>query len=563
MITGRALGWRDHLFGLAITIAYVALLLATSRDLGMGRDEGFYVDAAERYAGWFELLGEDRAAALDQENIDRFWTVNHEHPSLPKSLFALSWLAHRTWDVFPLDSMAFRFPGMLMSALLLWLIYAFGARAYGRPVGVFAAIAWALMPNVFYHSHLDAFDVPVVTMLTLVTYCYWRSLAEPRWAIATGLAYGLALETKHNAWILPLVFLVHWVFFVLPGERAARRAGKGAVTTYVPWWLIAMGALGPVLFVALWPWLWADTAARFSEYASFHLNHVHYNIAYLGRTYFGPPGPMSYPFVTTLFTVPLATLLLALAGIGLRARALVPPWIVDRVWPHGRPLADRQRTDVLAFGSMITPMIVIALPSSPIFGGTKHFIAGWVFLAIFAGIAFVHVARALGGVIERALRGRGASPRLAYAAAAAVLLAPSAIDTVHSHPFGLSFYNFSAGGVPGAADLGMMRQFWGFTTGSLTPWLNEHVPERGSVWICDTVPTAWRMLQRDGQLRDDIRASWDLASADYAIVHHEDHFVEVDYQIWVAFGRVDPVYVLTYDGVPIISVYENPHRRAR
>jgi hypothetical protein len=115
--------------------------------------------------------------------------------------------------------------------------------------------------------------------------------------------------------------------------------------------------------------------------------------------------------------------------------------------------------------------------------------------------------------------------------------------------------------VPGAADLGMNRQFWGFTTGSLVPWLNEHLPERGSVWICDTTGTAFHMLQRDGLLRDDVRVAWDLSNADYAIVHHEDHFNIVDFQIWEAYGRVDPVFVLTYDGVPIVSVYENPRRR--
>lgn len=558
MTTGRTLGWRDHLVGLVLTVSYCALLLGTSRDLGMTRDEGFYVDAAERYAQWFELLASDRPAALEQANIDRFWETNHEHPSLPKSLFALSWLAHRTWDVFPEDSMAFRFPGMLMSALVLWLIWAFGARAYGRAVGAFAAVAWALMPNVFYHSHLDCFDVPIVTMLTLVTYCYWRSLAEPRWALVAGIAYGLALATKHNAWVLPLVLGVHWLGFVLPGELAARRAGKGVVTTVVPWWLVGMALLGPPIFVGIWPWLWNDTVARFQEYASFHLHHVHYNTAYLGRTYFGPPGPVSFPFVMTLFTVSAVTIVLALAGIALRARALVPPWLVRVVWPHGRVERDRQHTDVLMLGSMLAPMVVIAMPWTPIFGGTKHFLAGWVFMALFAGIAFVRVARA---VRDQAADRVPALKEAAPALTAAVLLAPSAVDTVHSHPFGLSFYGAAAGGVPGAADLGMMRQFWGFTTGSLVPWLNEHVPERGSVWICDTLPSAWRMLQRDGRLREDIRASWDLVGADYAIVHHEDHFVEVDYQIWMAFGRVDPIYVLTYDGVPIISVYENPRRR--
>jgi hypothetical protein len=188
-----------------------------------------------------------------------------------------------------------------------------------------------------------------------------------------------------------------------------------------------------------------------------------------------------------------------------------------------------------------------------------------VFLAIFAGVGFVKVARATDELLRARLARRfeRAIARIVPPAAASILLLPSAVDTVHSHPFGLSFYGFAAGGVAGAADLGMMRQFWGFTTGSLVPWLNANVPATGgTVWLCDTVPTAWRMLQRDGRLRDDIRPSWDMASADYAIVHHEDHFVEVDYQIWMAYGRVDPVYVLTYDGVPIISVYQNPRRRA-
>ena len=38
----------------------------------------------------------------------------------------------------------------------------------------------------------------------------------------------------------------------------------------------------------------------------------------------------------------------------------------------------------------------------------------------------------------------------------------------------------------------------------------------------------------------------------------EDHFAEVDYQIWATWGRPAPVYVLAYDGVPIVSVYRNP-----
>jgi hypothetical protein len=415
------------------------------------------------------------------------------------------------------------------------------------------------MPRVFYHAHLDCFDVPIVLMMTWVTYCYWRSLTDPRWAIVTGLVYGLALETKHNAWTLPAIFLVHFAFVVV-GEMRARRGGARKRVSYVPWWLVAMLLMGPPIFVGLWPWLWWDTLPRFGEYAAFHLNHVHYNMAYFGVNYFRPPLPMSYPWVMTLFTVPLATLALAIAGIGTRLRAVVPPILVEKVWPRGGVEADASRTDVLLLGSLLAPLVVISMPWTPIFGGTKHWFSAYPFLAIFAGIAFVWVQKTLRRFLPEKMPAQRLGARLG---AAVILLAPSVVESVHSHPFGLSHYGFAAGGVAGAADHGMNRQFWGFTTGSLVDWMNARMPDGGSVWICDTTWTAWQMLQRDGRLHENVRASGDLVGADYAIVHHEHHFVEVDYQLWAAWGSVRPAYVLTYDGVPIISVYENPQRAER
>ena len=619
----RAIGARDHLVGLCIAAAYVALLLVSSRELGMNRDEGFYVVAANRYAAWFEQLANDPSTAMTPEAVHHGWENNHEHPSLVKSVFALTWMAQQRWELFEMPSMAYRFGGMLSGGLLLWLIYIFGARAYGRQAGFFAAFAFALMPRVFYHSQLDCFDIPIALALTAVAYCWWRSLTDWRWAIIAGLVFGLALETKHNAWTLPAILWVHWVFVALGRRKAAGEAGprrwvfltlaifgpllalggtlyfgvlvptlapevplRGSVELallpiplylvtialvgrwaraprwqrLVPWGLIAMAVMGPVIFVALWPWMWFDTAARFREYASFHLNHTHYNMAYFGENYFAPPMPVGYPWVMTLFTVPLVTVALALAGIVARARALLPPLLLERLWPVGRAEPDSSRTDVLMFGMLLAPMVVISMPWTPIFGGTKHWITAYPFMAIFAGVAYVFVARA----VRERLPGKIPAPRyVGSVGVAIVLMVAPAIETHHSHPFGLSHYTYAAGGVPGAADHGMNRQFWGFTTGSLTGWFTDEMPDGGSVWICDTTWTAWQMLQDDGHLPENIRASGDLYGADYAIVHHEHHFVEVDYQIWAAWGSVQPVHVLTYDGVPIISVYENPRRRAR
>ncbi len=562
----RALGPRigafDHLIGLMLCCAYVALLLAGSRDLGMSRDESFYVLAAQDYGAWFEELAEDPSTALTQESIDRGWDYNHEHPGFVKSMFALSWIAHQKWEIFPDDSSAFRFPGMLSAGLLLWLIYIFGSRVFGRSAGLFAAMAYALMPRPFYHAHLDCFDVPITLMITLAIYAYWRSLRSRLWVVGFGLAFGLALASKHNTWVLPGIFLIHFVWMVL-GIRGQKRRGEPvpANISTRPWWMISMSTLGPLVFLGTWPWLWNDTLARLGWYIRFHTGHEYYNIAYLGETWFRPPFPIHYPFVMTLVTVSLVVLCLSVYGLAYRFRAAIPePW-ARRFWPNGKAKPDASRTDVLLIGAMLAPVVVIALPSSPIFGATKHWMPAYPFLAMYAGLGFWRLAERLKVWARKWFKPARWRQTAATLALAIVLLAPSAADAVHSHPFGLSHYTFVAGGVPGAADMGMNRQFWGFTTGSLVDFFKEEMPDGGTVWLCDTTNIAWRMLQRDGLIPSNIRDTGNMARADFIMVHHEDHFAEVDAQAWLAFDSAAPAHVLTYDGVPIITVYENPRRR--
>jgi hypothetical protein len=45
---------------------------------------------------------------------------------------------------------------------------------------------------------------------------------------------------------------------------------------------IATGVLGPVVFVAHWPYLWPDVLARYRWYISFYLYHEHFPVLYFG-----------------------------------------------------------------------------------------------------------------------------------------------------------------------------------------------------------------------------------------------------------------------------------------
>lgn len=541
MNDARALRGRDHIVGIGLGAAYVILLLSTASDLAMSRDESFYVHAAKNYAAWLSDLVSDPASAMTKEAIDRAWRYNWEHPPLMKLAFAGSWLLHRHTGLFPTDSLAFRFPGMMTAGLLLWLIYVWGASVMERRGALFATLAFASMPRVFYHSHLNCFDVPIAFFVTLTAYAYWRALDERRWVPIVGLAFGLALATKHNSWILPAIFLIHFAWL----RRDEMRVGRSTRTPLG--WLVAMLVIGPLVLFGSWPWLWHDTWHRIAAYVAFHLRHVHYTYEFLGVSYFEPPLPLSVPFVMTLVTVSLPIVALSVVGIVHRRFALRPPWRLNEGDETTR------RTDVLWLGCLLAPLLAVALPTTPIFGGTKHWLPAYPFLALFAGWGLIAVTEAA----QLSLWFPKRWPSLAFTG---LCLLPGAIQTAHSHPFALSHYMPIAGGVPGAADLGFNRQFWGFTTGSLVPWLVEQLPDGGSVWLCDTTAGAWAMLQADGAVPRNIRAARSMAEADFALVHHEQHFAEVDYQAWVAYGTSRPAHVLRYDGVPIISVYENPAR---
>jgi hypothetical protein len=411
---------------------------------------------------------------------------------------------------------------------------------------------------------------------------HWR--AQDRrtfwWTLAAGVVFGLALETKHNAWELPAALVPHALFVQRREILRALRAGRVAI----PASLVSMAVIGPIVFLALWPYLWNDTLARVQWYVEFHLNHEYYNIEYLGRNYFGPPSPKSYLPVMVLATVPAVTL--ALFGVGAvergaegfrrmalwareqlgrlsRAAGAKAPFAIPEgtVWSRWRDTLlgerrDRLETDLLLFLSIVVSTGPFFLSKTPIFGGTKHWLPAYPAMALFAGRGFDRVAAAMGRALPRLDRRRWLAAQGALFAS--VTLGPLAI-TAHSHPFGLSTYVPLVGGTAGGATLGLNRQFWGYTTqNAAAEYLNAKAPRGASVFIHDTTWDAWSRMQQEGRVRADLRAAGAPHDAQIALVQHELHMNEVDDSIWTAFGTVAPTYIVLHDGVPIVSIYRRP-----
>lgn len=571
------------LIALVLAVLTVLVLLRGERDIGYVRDEGIYFEASRRYAAWVARWVEDGSEANQPQIRDRYFGFNHEHPALMKlaggvsaRLFALApdpevvaeleqtrgnqraWQTEiaavegGTWPLLR-EGTAMRLPAILLAGLAAALLFVAGRRVgHGKLAGVLAAGWFVLLPHVQFHASLHAFDVPIAVMTLLVALVWLRALRDWRFGLLLGPLLGVAIAVKHNALFLgPLLALHLWLLLGMQwrrtGQRPPLRQWLG-----MPLWSMAL--LGPLVAIALWPWLWDDTFTRISEYFTFHGEHSYYNTEYLGQNYNRPPLPLSYPFVMTWATVP--SVLLLLAGLGMLAllrsvadRVSSRSPIANSAGSWRRPFPSQESTvePMLYLILAAFPLLLIAWPTIPIFGGTKHWLTAYPFMALLAAFAWGRLW----------LRSRGLLtpwPRLVRAAPTIVLitvLIPSTWASYHGHPFNLSQYAPLAGGARGAARLGLARGFWGYAVVPLLDKGDELAS--GPVYVHDVHPLAVDQYRREGRW-----PSWQPANASRAsagLLFPEKHMLSDEIELWEAFDTVEPAAMLTLDDVPVVLVY--------
>ncbi len=442
------------------------------------------------------------------------------------------------------ESTAMRLPGIISAALAVLLTFLLGVELFGYGVGVFGALAFLFIPRNFFHAHMCCFDMPVVAASLAVLYAFWKSLSDRRWALATAVFWGVALLTKHNAFFLPVPLLLFWA---LSGRDRFKLVARFRVRLPpLPLALLVMPVIAlPMLFV-FWPQLWYDPLRALRTYFVFHLDHAHYFQWFFGEPLQVPPFPVNFPFTLTATTVPATLLFLVAAG----TLYLLPP----KRWGHflrrlvsGSPVTQRERVWWFVALNAAIPIAVIALPSTPIFGGVKHWMPAMPFLMLLAGVAVVSAARAL-----------RPSPWVA-AVAGVVLLVHPVKASFESVAFGTGYYNsVVAGGIQGAADRQMMRLYWGHTSLQTLGWLNDNAPRGAKVYFQNTTREAYQMYKSDGRLRHDIKWHPSVQGSVIALIEPQKSFADIDREVRRNYGVAGPDREVVYEGVPMLKVYVRP-----
>jgi hypothetical protein len=292
---------------------------------------------------------------------------------------------------------------------------------------------------------------------------------------------------------------------------------------------------------------------RLAWYFDFHATHVHYAWTYFGRILRAPPFPLAYVFVVTAFTLPVSLLLPMAVG-------LVRTWLRnlgDAIPALARRFGRGGSTEWLLGVNALFSILLISHPEVPHFGGVKHWLPSMPFLAL---LGAREVDRAM-ATLPRAL---GVAERRVNALAVVLgglLLLPGLTATAHVHPYGTSAYGELAGGIPGAASLGLQRQYWSNNVTGVLPWINAHARPGERVWLHEVNGLSFRDYQRNGMLRADVVPAGGPEDADIAAVQYHQEFREQEVLVWQAFGTQVPSTGLYLDETPQVVVYRRPSRR--
>ena len=448
------------------------------------------------------------------------------------------------------ESQAMRLPGIVSGGLAATLTFLFGELLFGWLAALLAALLFLFVPEHFFHAHLAAFDMPIVAAQLFTVFAFWRAQDDRRWALAAGFAWGLALLTKHNAFFLPFGLVLYWLWcgrdHLALRWTGLRRGLFHLSLPPLPLAFLAMPLIALPLLFAFWPGLWYDPLRSLADWMGFHLDHEHYMQYWFGQPLQVPPFPFGYPFAKSALTYP--EVFLALLPVGLLALAPPAGW---RAWltalRRRAPASPTERVTVYLLLNGLLPILIIALPSTPIFGGIKHWMTGAPFLALIAAYGLFRLTAAL------------RLPTLAAAAVALLVVAHPAKASLDNAWLGTNYYNaLAAGGLQGGADKLLMRIFWGHEARWACAWLSAHAPRNARVYWQDATWGTYAYYQREGWLRHDIRYHPGPAGADLVLNETLQALWDIDIDTRRALEVAGPLWTLDQDGVPYLAIYARP-----
>jgi hypothetical protein len=514
----------------------VALLTgATLKDYGIAWDEPPYFHAADLHITWIldwgtNIIEEGNfQKSLSDENIKAAWRWNPYHVPHPPFSRIVSGVTKYVSSEWLDKTSSYRIAPAIFFAMLVTVMFLWMRALFGVATGLFSAFALVAIPNIFGFAHIAVTDLPLASIWFLTAFCFWKGLKDWKWSLACGLVWGLGLATKFPAILIPIP-LILWAHLFHRNRYVNN--------------VFSMLFLGPLIMVAIQPYLWHQSGLRVLEFLYEGLSRgyradANFPIYFFDQLYFTHQLPWYYPFFLVSVTTPEPLVLLAAISL------------LSLIW-------IRRGTSTVALFTLNAFFILGLglLPGAVLHDGVRQMLPALPFLAASAGGGFHMVGEWLFSLVCKSIRLQpvvNLHGKFIGVLGVLILFSP-VLDLYLSHPFQLSFYNRFVGGVRGAYHRGLevtysMEAF----TPKFVDAINTTLP-RNSIINASFANFMFSYYQREGRLRADITIS-DAESADYYILLNRRSALGSRERLLMN-GRT-PIYLAEQiAGVPLVAVFE-------
>jgi len=486
--TEQAPRWwnKAPLGGLIATAICLFVMGFTIRDYGLTTDEPIYILNTERHLLWFQDLFEQGPGfAFQPERLaEGFYVARPENKNLPANTLIAA-AGYLTIGRFDSPPASYRWGNVIIFAVTCGVIYQWLSRELSSAAGIVGLLALIGTPRLFAQAHLLNIDTLVGCFWVLAAWALYYSRGNWKWSLLFGALCGVGMMTKPTFWFALPLFCV-WGLVYRPRElwRAA----------------VSLAIVTPLTALALIPLWWSNPLGGFFDYIALLRekgNGWQIDAYYLGEVYQMtglPPVPWHAVILLPSVTTPLWILFLGAAGV-LR-------WL------------RRFRTDALLglwWGSAITLPVIVMLPSTPAHDGLRLYRASFFFLPLLAAGGFQ-------GLVQTWLIKLQPPTRLKIEYAAILGFALLTLWPLWwMHPGEMSYYNWTVGGLSGAAQpveiltpRGRAKRprfeidyWWAAMDQRAWADMQQHLPQGAKLWV---FPEHFGLdrLQEWGHLRPDI-----------------------------------------------------------
>ena len=492
---------------------------------------------------------------------------------------------------------AIRLPYALLTSLFVVAVYSLTRRLFDQRIALLGALFVALDPFFLAHSrvaHGDAAVTIFMAVSALALFVHLRTWEPParrgyRWLVLSAVAGGLAALTKapgqFMAIFVVLVAVLDWLVRSRQAGRPDWRLGGQWLVRLALW-----AAVAAVVFVVLWPAMWADPAGTIARmldetFGKVEAGHL---VFFVGQPTLNP-GPWFYPTVIAFRLTPItlmgAVLSLMVLVAGLIKQGRNPDASVGR-W-------DNYRTATLLWFFVLVLLLFGSLSPKK---QDRYLLPLFPFLDLLAAFAFVRIGEwASGRVSEwaKGRRGEGASQpvsesanerrgepasreqpsritpyalRLAHYASRVthhallitlllvILVAAHAYPVVAAYPYYLAYFNPLLGGLPRAAETTLVG--WGEGMEQAAAYLNRQ-PNAESLYVA-AVPSQTLLPYFQGTGENFYTNDVALRADKVVLYISQVQRLAPSPEIVRYFQSREPEHVVTVRGQPYAWIYPGP-----